>query len=86
MARDQTELKARLEFKRQALTKAREAYLAILDGGVSSYSLGSRSATKLELEKLKAQIDSLEKEVDALEAELNGGKARKAVGVVLEDW
>lgn len=81
-----TELKARIEFKKQALEKARAAYLALLDGNVASYTIGSRSLTRLDLDKLKTQIDALEKEIDSLEAQLKGGKPRKAVGIIQRDW
>ena len=80
------ELRARLEFRKSALNAARTAYIALLDGQVQSYSIGSRILTKFDLPKLKEEITSLEKEVDGLEALLSGGKRRKAVGVVPRDW
>ena len=80
------ELRERLEFRKSALNAARTAYIALLDGQVQSYSIGSRNLTKFDLPKLKEEITSLEKEVDGLEALLSGGKRRKAVGVVLRDW
>lgn len=86
MARDITELRARLEFKREALTKARQAYIDLLDGNAQSYTIGSRSLTRLDLDKLKAHIKALENEVDELEAEIAGGRARKSVGVIQMDW
>jgi len=76
----------RLAFRRQALTQARAAYTALLGGGVQQYTIGSRSLTRLDLPKLKTEIVDLEKEIDGLEAELNGGKPRKAFGVVPRDW
>lgn len=81
-----TELKERLEFRRAALKAAREAYVALLSGQVQSYTIGSRNLTRLDLAKLKVEIDGLEKEIDGLAAELNGGKRRRAVGVVPRDW
>ena len=86
MAKDKTELRARLEFTKKALKKARQAYLDLLDGNVSSYTIGSRSLTRLDLDKLKKHINDLEKKVDELEAELAGGKPRKSVGVIPMDW
>lgn len=83
---DKKELQVRLDFRRQALNAAREAYVALLSGRVQSYAIGSRNLTRLDLEKLKKEIDGLEKEIDALIAEMNGGKRRKAVGVVPRDW
>ena len=70
---DKTEIQARIEWTRK-------------DGNVASYSLGSRSVTRLDIDKLLAHIKALEKQLEELEAQLNGGKARKAVGAVLVDW
>ena len=85
-----TELHARLEFRQAALAEAREAYVALLNGSVESYTIGSRSLTRLDIDKLKDHIKALEKECDSLEGQIDsygmGGKARKAVGIVLRDW
>lgn len=83
---DRTELIERLEFRKSALSEARKAYIALLSGQVQSYTIGSRNLTRLDLEDLKKTVDTLEKEVDGLTAALNGGKRRKAVGVVPRDW
>lgn len=83
---DRTELKARLEFRKSALKAARAAYLALLEGQVQSYAIGSRNLTKFDLPKLKEEISELEKEVDELEAALSGKKRRRAVGVIARDW
>lgn len=80
------ELKQRLEFRRKALKEARDAYIALLSGGVKSYAIGSRNLTRLDLPDLMDNISKLEKEVDALEALLAGGKRRKAVGIIPRDW
>lgn len=80
------ELSARLDFKREALDKARAAYIALLDGQVKSYSIGSRNLTKFDLPQLEDSIKKLENEVDELEAALCGKGRRKAVGVVIRDW
>lgn len=81
-----TELKARLEFRKAALTSARAAYLALLDGQVKSYAIGSRNLTRFDLPELEETISKWEKEVDELEAAVNGRKRRRAVGVVPRDW
>lgn len=81
-----SELKARLEFRRTALTSARAAYLALLEGQVQSYTIGSRNLTKFDLPELWETITELEKEVDELEAAVSGKKRRKAVGVIPRDW
>lgn len=81
-----TELKARLTFWRSALQKLREAYLALLDGGVKSYKIGNEELTRLDLVSLQKRIDEAEKKVDELEALLNSGHARRAFAVVPMDW
>lgn len=83
---DKVEIRARLEFRRAALTKLREAYLALLDGGVKSYSLENRSLTRLDLPDLKKAIEDMEKEIDELEALLQGRKPRRSFAVIPTDW
>lgn len=80
------ELERRLEFRREALEQARNAYIALLSGGVKSYAIGSRNLTKFDIPQLEESISKLEKEVDQLEKVLCGGKPRKAVGVIPRDW
>lgn len=82
---DRTELKARIEFRRSALTELRTAYLALVNGQVASYTIGSRNLTRFDLTKLKDEIMGMEKELDALEAMAAGGSRRKAVGVIPRD-
>ena len=83
---DRTEIKARITFTKSALEKAREAYIALLDGQHASYTIDGRSLTRLDMDKLAKHIKALENELDGLEKMLDGGKPRKAVGVVLRDW
>ena len=80
------ELTARLEFHRAARDAAQAAYIALLNGQVQSYSIGSRNLTKFDLTKLREEIAYHQKEVDGLTAEINGQKRRRAVGVVPRDW
>ena len=82
-----TDIRIRAEFHRKAADELRKAYLAIIDGGVQSYTIGSRSLTKFDLKTILEEIELHDKKVDELEAALkNGGKRRKAVGVVARDW
>lgn len=83
---DRTELQARLAFRKSALEKLRAAYLALIDGGVKSYTIDDRELTRFDIDKLKSEIEAMEKEVDTLEAMLAGGRARKAFGVLPRDW
>ena len=80
-------IRLRLETKKKALDAANAAYIALLSGQVQSYAIGSRNLTRLNLSELEETIASLEKEVDSLEAALsNGGRRRKAVGVIPRDF
>lgn len=79
-------IRLRLETKKKALEAANEAYLELLSGQVQSYTIGSRSLSMFDLPELEDTIAKLEKEIDGLETALqNGGKRRKAVGVVIRD-
>ncbi len=83
---NRTELRARLEFWRSALTKLREAYLALLDGGVKSYRLGNEELTRLDLSALQKRIEEAESKVDELETLVEGGHSRRSFAVVPMDW
>lgn len=83
---DITELKARIAFKKSALEKLRAAYIALIDGGVKSYTIDDRTLTRFDLKDLKDEIEETEKELDELEALLEGKRPRKAFGVVFRDW
>lgn len=80
------ELIARLKFHEQARDAAQTAYIALLNGQVQSYSIGSRNLTKLDLGRLREEIAYHQKEVDGLNAMLNGRSRRRAVGIVPRDW
>jgi hypothetical protein len=82
----ETEARARLEFRRAALVKLREAYLALIDGGAKSYTIGDRTLTRLDLGRLQSEIEQTEKKADELEAALSGGRARRAFGIIPMDW
>lgn len=81
-----TDARIKIEFHRKGVTSLRKAYLALVDGGAQSYTIGSRSLTKFDLEKITKEIKEHEKAIAELEVVLNGGRRRKAVGVVPRDW
>lgn len=83
---DMVELRARLEFRRSALKKLREAYLALVDGRVKSYTIDDRALTRLDIGALRKEIEAAEREVDQLEAQLAGSRGRKAFAVFPRDW
>lgn len=83
---DTVELRARLEFRQRALTRLREAYIELIDGGVKSYMIDDRQLTKFDLPEVKNEIEALESEIDELEAALANARPRKAFGVIPRDW
>ena len=83
---NRTIIQTRLTFHQQALDKLQEAYLALVDGGVQSYSIDDRSLTRFDLPKLMEEIRKEENEVNQLTALLSGGVRRKAFGIVPRDW
>lgn len=83
---DITELNIRLKFWQDALVKMRAAYLALVDGGVQSYTIDDRSLTRFDLPSLLKEIQDAEKKVDELTALVNGRKSRKTFGIVPRNW
>ena len=83
---DKVELRARLEFRKSALKKLREAYLELVDGRVKSYTIGDRQLTRFDLPELRKEIEDAEREVDGLTAQLSGARPRRAVGILPRDW
>lgn len=83
---DRTEINARLEFWKSALEKLRAAYLALVDGGVKSYTIDDRQLTRFDLPSLKDEIKEAEKKVDELTALLSSKRPRKAFGIIPRDW
>lgn len=77
-----------IDSKRRRLDLYIKKESEILDGGVQAYGIGTRSVSRYNaaLSEIRAAIKELEKEIEDLEAQLNGGRARKSVGVVLRDW
>lgn len=80
------EMQEKLTFEKKALKSLREAYLAIADGGVQQYSIGSRSLSKLDLPKISAEIKAKEKAIADLAAAMSGRKRARAFGVVPRNW
>lgn len=83
---DTTEIRARLAFWKEALEKLRTAYLALIDGGVKSYTINDRQLTRLDLPSLKKEIEEAEAKVDELENLSQNQRPRKAFGVLPRDW
>lgn len=79
-------IEKRLAFREKALEKLYEAYSALVDGGVKSYTIDDRQLTRFDLPALSEEIKQMESEIDELTAELKGSKRRKAFGVIPRDW
>lgn len=80
------DMRLKAEFHRKARNTLMDAYIAIADGGVQSYTIGSRTLTKFDLPMIRKEIAEHEKTINELEAQMKGGKRRKAVGVIPRDW
>lgn len=62
------------------------AQIALVEGGVKSYTVGDRSLTKFDLDSLAEAIrDALEKQ-EYYKAIASGKTPRKVVGVVPMNW
>ncbi|MCI9509567.1 MAG: hypothetical protein HFF10_07480 [Angelakisella sp.] len=83
---DAVELRARLDFWQAALKRLRTAYLALVDGGVKSYTIDDRQLTRFDLPALKKEIEAAEAKVDELENLLNSQRPRRAFGILPRDW
>lgn len=83
---DAVELRARLDFRQRALSRLRDAYIKLVEGGVKSYMIDDRQLTKFDLPALKNEIKVLEDEIDELEGLLANTRPRKAFGVIPRDW
>lgn len=79
------EMQADLEFHRAAKKSLQDAYLALTSGGVQSYTIGSRSLTRLDMEKIRSEIAAHDKAIAELTAALNGRRRTRAVGIVPRD-
>lgn len=83
---DKSEIKIRLTFWTAARDKMMAAYLALIDGGVKSYTIDDRSLTRFDIPELLDKIEKANQRIGELTAQLEGRKARKAFGVILRDW
>ena len=74
-----------LTFHKTALKNLRDAYLALSAGGVQSYTIGSRSLSKLDIGKITEEIKYHEKRISEINAEIGGRKRRRVVRVIPRD-
>lgn len=82
------EAKSQLEVVKIRLKNYIDRETEMLTGGVQSYGVGTRNATRYntELSQIRAGISELEKKKAELESIINGGSKRRAMGIVPRDW
>ena len=88
MARSKEVIREELTETRGRLKMYLDQEQKMLTGGVQAYGLGTRNLQRyqMDLANIQAMIRSLKEQIRELEAELNGGSARRALGIVPRDW
>ena len=87
--RDPIWLRKELEELRARLKLYLEKEEAMLSGdGIKRYRIGTREAERydVDLKNLQNAIRALKKQIQELEDELCGRSARRAIGVIPQDW
>lgn len=74
------------EYYSRLVDKLMAAKLALVDGGVKSYTIDDRSLTRFDIDKLTAELDDAIRKKEEYAALLNGGHSRRAVGCIPRDW
>lgn len=83
---NRTIIQERLDFWKSVYEKLQTAYLALIEGGVKSYTIDDRELTRLDIPDLEKQIEDAEEKIDELSAALEGKRPRKAFGIIPRDW
>ena len=83
---ERTTIKKRLSYWTELYEKVQDAYIALVEGRVKSYTVEDRILTHFDLPDMLDQMESIEAKIDELEAALEGKHPRKAVGIVPRDW
>ena len=74
------------EYYDRLIGKLMDAKIALLEGGVKSYTIDDRSLTRFDLDKLTEEIDKAVLKRAEYESLMNGKAPRKAVAVVPRDY
>lgn len=83
---DKTIIRERLTYWEGMYEKLQTAYLALVEGGVKSYTIEDRSVTKFDAPNLLKEMEQIEQKIDKLTAALEGKRPRKAFGIIPRDW
>ncbi len=81
-----TEAKALYDYYDKLITKLTKAKLALVEGGVKSYTIDGRSLTRFDLDTLSREIEDAVRNRAKYAAIMNGKRARKAFGVIPRDY
>ncbi len=79
---NKTIIQERLAFWQGVYSKLQQAYVALIDGGVQSYTIDDRSLHRFDLPEIKNQMENAEKKISELTAMAAGKRPRKAFGIV----
>lgn len=80
------EAKECYEYYDRLVKKLTEAKIALVDGGVKSYTVDGRSLTYFDIEGLSKEITDAINKRSEYAAIMNGKKPRKAFGVIPRDF
>lgn len=86
MAVSKAILEERLQFWKDVYDKYKEAYIALIEGGVKYYMIDDRQLSRFEIVDVQEMIEKAEDKINMYESMLNGQKARKAFAVVPRDY
>lgn len=81
-----SDLQDRIAFRKAALKELYAAYIGLVNGRAQSYTIGSRTLTRLDLTDLGDEIRELEDEIDELEATAAGTGGRQVIPIIPMDW
>lgn len=83
---DKELIKARLEYWKEVYEKYQNAYIALIEGQVKSYTIDDRQLSRWDLKDIADLMEDAEKKIDELSALLENKRPRKAFGVLPRDW
>ncbi len=81
-----SEARVMYEYYDKLIAKLTEAKLALVEGGVKSYTIDDRSLTRFDIDTLTDEIENAVRKRAEYAAILEGKKARKAFGIIPRDY
>lgn len=80
------QIRERLDYWRGVYEKLQRAYIALIEGGVKSYTIDDRALTRFDIDGLRDEMEYAEDMIEKYEGLMCGKKPRKAFGVIPRDW